>query len=138
MLSHSGRSHPALKAWLCPEQCTCSDLSGKVGEPGPVAGVWMSSELVPMSSLTFLFLRKTHHFSPRLLIMPWAQGLATSHGGSAESSFLLERWELEPEVVLCESVVPFTLKSIGSDVSIHWDYNTNGDGLFSRQIGVAI
>lgn len=102
--SHTGQPHPALKAWLCPEQCTCSGLCGKVREP--VAGVLMSSELVPMSSLMFCSCERQH---PLLMAAHYAMGTVPTHTSWGWCCEQLPFREMETGTggegaVLCESI----------------------------------
>lgn len=101
-----------------------------------MAGVWMSSELVPMSSLMFCSYERQHPLLLGLLILRWAQCLTTPHGGGAvSSSFLVERWELGLEVkeLFCVHQCVFHLEThrLRSPHTIGTT-TTNGDELFRR------
>lgn len=94
-----------------------------------MAGVWMSSELVPMSSLMFCSCERQH---PLLLAAHYAMGTVHHHaswGRCCEQQLPFREMGTgtgDEGVVLCESALPFTQKPIGSGARIQLGLQNKG------------
>lgn len=127
--SHSGQPRRALWAFLCPEQCAYPALRGKVGDPGPVAGVGMSTELVSVSHLLSCSCERQH---PLLMAAHHAMGAVPHHSSWGRCCEQLPVRGMEtgtqgggPALVsqLCPS--PGNSQAQGASIQLGWQVRMN-------------